>query len=80
MTLAAEASRTVVPAAPPRALGFWMCLAPAIARDCGRCEWVMLDRNRPAIDVCTGMGAQMTAEWRIERVAGKALARLAEQA
>ena len=51
--------------------------ALAVARDCARFEWAVLDWNRPAIDFYTAMGADMRAEWRIERVAGKALARLA---
>ena len=52
----------------------------AVARDCARFEWAVLDWNQPAIDFYTAMGAEMQAEWRIERVTGKALARLAEQA
>jgi len=53
--------------------------ALAVARDCARFEWAVLDWNRPAIDFYTAMGAEMMAEWRIERVTGKALARLAER-
>ena len=53
--------------------------ALAIERDCGRFEWSVLDWNQPAIDFYTAMGAEMMAEWRIERVAGKALVRLAER-
>lgn len=52
----------------------------AIERDCARFEWAVLDWNQPAIDFYTAMGAEMMAEWRIERVTGKALARLAERA
>ncbi|MGN6278304.1 MAG: GNAT family N-acetyltransferase [Sphingomonas sp.] len=52
--------------------------AIAVERDCARFEWSVLDWNQPAIDFYTAMGAEMMAEWRIERVAGKALARLAE--
>jgi GNAT superfamily N-acetyltransferase len=54
--------------------------ALAVERDCARFEWAVLDWNQPAIDFYTAMGAEMQAEWRIERVTGKALARLAEQA
>ena len=50
----------------------------AVARDCARFEWAVLDWNQPAIDFYTAMGAEMQADWRIERVTGKALARLAE--
>jgi GNAT superfamily N-acetyltransferase len=52
----------------------------AVERGCARFEWAVLDWNQPAIDFYTAMGAEMQAEWRIERVAGKALARLAKQA
>jgi GNAT superfamily N-acetyltransferase len=54
--------------------------AIAVERDCGRFEWSVLDWNQPAIDFYTAMGAEMMTEWRIERVAGKALVRLAEAA
>jgi GNAT superfamily N-acetyltransferase len=54
--------------------------ALALARDCARFEWAVLDWNRPAIDFYTAQGATMQADWRIERVTGKALARLAEGA
>jgi GNAT superfamily N-acetyltransferase len=54
--------------------------ALAIERDCARFEWAVLDWNRRAIDFYTGQGAEMMRDWRIERVAGKALARLAERA
>lgn len=50
----------------------------AVARDCARFEWAVLDWNQVAIDFYTVMGAEMQADWRIERVTGKALARLAE--
>jgi GNAT superfamily N-acetyltransferase len=52
--------------------------AIAVERDCARFEWAVLDWNQPAIDFYTSQGAEMMAEWRIERVTGKALARLAE--
>ena len=51
----------------------------AIERDCARFEWAVLDWNQPAIDFYTSQGAEMMADWRIERVTGKALARLAER-
>ena len=52
--------------------------ALAAARNCARFEWAVLDWNQPAIDFYTSQGATMQADWRIERVSGKALARLAE--
>ena len=51
--------------------------AVAVERDCARFEWAVLDWNQPAIDFYTSQGAEMMADWRIERVTGKALARLA---
>lgn len=54
--------------------------ALAVKRGCGRFEWAVLDWNQPAIDFYTAQGAQMQAEWRIERVTGRALTRLAERA
>jgi GNAT superfamily N-acetyltransferase len=54
--------------------------ALAMTRDCARFEWAVLDWNQPAIDFYTAMGAEMMGDWRIERVAGKALARLAGRA
>jgi len=54
--------------------------ALAMTRDCARFEWAVLDWNQPAIDFYTAMGAETMGDWRIERVAGKALARLAGRA
>ena len=53
--------------------------AVAVERDCARFEWAVLDWNQPPIDFYTSQGAEMMADWRIERVTGKALARLAER-
>lgn len=49
----------------------------ALDRDCGRFEWAVLDWNTPAIDFYTAMGAESLDEWRVRRVTGEALARLA---
>jgi GNAT superfamily N-acetyltransferase len=49
----------------------------ALDRDCGRFEWAVLDWNTPAIDFYTAMGAESLDEWRVRRVTGDALARLA---
>jgi GNAT superfamily N-acetyltransferase len=50
-----------------------------VARDrgCGRFEWMALDWNEPAIDFYKSLGAVEMAEWRLFRVTGDALARLA---
>jgi GNAT superfamily N-acetyltransferase len=50
----------------------------AVDRGCGRFEWSVLDWNKPAIGFYRRMGAQVMEEWRICRVTGEALARLAE--
>ncbi len=49
----------------------------AIDRGCGRFEWVVLDWNEPAKAFYARMGAELMADWRIERVTGDALVRLA---
>jgi GNAT superfamily N-acetyltransferase len=52
--------------------------AIALARGCGRFEWAVLDWNRPAIGFYESLGATVLPDWRIVRVTGDALARLAE--
>ncbi|MHC5375170.1 N-acetyltransferase family protein [Enterococcus sp. LJL120] len=49
----------------------------AVARDYGRFEWVVLDWNQPSIDFYQKMGAVAMDEWRIFRVSGPALEKLA---
>lgn len=49
----------------------------AVAEDCGRLEWSVLDWNQPAIDFYHRIGAHMKTEWRGMRVAGEALTSLA---
>ena len=51
----------------------------AIARDrgCGRFEWAVLDWNAPALRFYEGLGATVMPDWRIARVTGAALDRLA---
>jgi len=46
-------------------------------RKCGRFEWMALDWNEPAIRFYKSLGAAELAEWRLFRVTGDALARLA---
>jgi len=52
----------------------------AIARErgCGRFEWAVLDWNQSAIRFYQGLGAVVLPDWRIARVTGSALERLAE--
>ena len=51
----------------------------AADRGCGRFEWAVLDWNRPAIRFYEGLGAAVLPDWRIARVTGEALARLAKR-
>ena len=47
-------------------------------RGCGRFEWAVLDWNTPAIDFYRALGASVLPDWRIVRVVGPALDRLAD--
>lgn len=49
----------------------------AVARDCARFEWWVLDWNEPAIKFYEGLGARPMSEWTVHRVDGEALKRLA---
>lgn len=49
----------------------------AVERNCGRFEWSVLDWNEPAIKFYKAMGADILPDWRICRVTGEALTRLA---
>jgi RimJ/RimL family protein N-acetyltransferase len=49
----------------------------AVARGCGRFEWSVLDWNAHAIALYEKMGATVMPEWRICRMSGDALTRLA---
>ena len=51
--------------------------AIAVAEDCPRFEWAVLDWNTPAIDFYRSLGAECLSEWRIMRVSGEALDALA---
>ena len=52
--------------------------ALAVERGCGRFEWSVLDWNANAIRFYQGMGADVMPDWRICRVTGDALKRLAQ--
>jgi GNAT superfamily N-acetyltransferase len=65
-----------------RGKGYGKALLVAVARiaherGAGRFEWMALDWNTPAIDFYKGLGAAEMGEWRLFRVTGDALARLA---
>src|SRR5208282_645545 len=49
----------------------------AVARDCGRFDWAVLDWNEAASGFYRSLGATVLPDWRITRLAGDALARLA---
>jgi GNAT superfamily N-acetyltransferase len=53
--------------------------ALAVARDCGRFEWAVLDWNRSARDFYESFGAEAKSDWVIHRLAGAALKRLAAE-
>ncbi|MDQ2918048.1 MAG: GNAT family N-acetyltransferase, partial [Pseudomonadota bacterium] len=46
-------------------------------RNCGRFEWAVLDWNELAIRFYESLGATVLPDWRIARVTGEALTRLA---
>ncbi len=50
----------------------------AVARECGRFEWSVLDWNTPAIRFYESLGARPQAEWIIYRLTGENLIKLAE--
>ncbi|MAE23506.1 MAG: GNAT family N-acetyltransferase [Pseudomonas sp.] len=45
----------------------------AVARDCGRFEWSVLDWNTPAIGFYESFGARPQSEWTTYRLTGQAL-------
>jgi GNAT superfamily N-acetyltransferase len=49
----------------------------AVDRGCGRFEWSVLTWNEPAIEFYRALGAKPLDDWRIFRMTGEALARLA---
>jgi GNAT superfamily N-acetyltransferase len=53
--------------------------ALAIARDCARLEWWVLDWNAPSIGFYTSLGARPMDEWTVMRVDGAALVALGDQ-
>lgn len=52
----------------------------AVARNCGRFEWSVLDWNTPAIEFYESVGARPQSEWTTYRLAGEALAAFAADA
>lgn len=52
----------------------------ALDRGCSKMEWAALDWNEPAIRFYENLGARRMAEWRLFRLMGDALARVAQPA
>jgi len=50
----------------------------AIERNCGRVEWAVLDWNTPSIEFYKSIGAVPMDDWRIFRLRGEALEKLAK--
>lgn len=50
----------------------------AVAKNCGRFEWSVLDWNEPAIKFYESLGAEAQSEWVGYRITGQALKDLAE--
>lgn len=51
----------------------------AVERGSGRVEWSALHWNTPALDFYEALGAEVLHEWRVHRLEGEALARLADE-
>jgi GNAT superfamily N-acetyltransferase len=65
-----------------RGLGIGKALLLRVAklaneRGCGRMDWTVLDWNKPAIAFYASIGARQLEDWRVCRLTGEALARLA---
>jgi GNAT superfamily N-acetyltransferase len=52
----------------------------AVAEDCRRIEWRVLNWNQPSIDFYQSIGAQPMADWHVRQLGGDALAALAKGA
>lgn len=51
----------------------------ALARDCGRLEWSVLDWNEPAIRFYEKLGSQAMDDWTVRRLTGANLAAFGEE-
>ncbi len=49
----------------------------ALARECARLEWSVLDWNEPALKFYRALGAQPMEEWTVQRLDGDGLERMA---
>jgi GNAT superfamily N-acetyltransferase len=53
--------------------------AQAVKDGCGRFEWMVLDWNKPAIRLYRGLEAREKKEWRLYRLEGTGVSRLARR-
>lgn len=51
----------------------------AVERGCGRLEWACLNWNQPSIDFYLSMGAQPMDDWKVYRLTGESLHRMAQE-
>ena len=51
----------------------------AVERGCGRMEWACLHWNQPSIDFYLSMGAQPMNDWKVYRLTGDSLSRMAQE-
>lgn len=52
----------------------------AVARDCGRMEWSVLDWNEPSIQFYESLGAKSLSDWTVYRLTGEALRKMGRSA
>ncbi len=50
----------------------------AVAENCARMEWRVLNWNQPSIDFYQRIGAEMMQDWHVRQLGGEALVALAE--
>jgi GNAT superfamily N-acetyltransferase len=58
---------------------FRMMAARAVAQDCRRMEWSVLDWNTPAVNFYRALGAEPLSEWTVQRLSGTTLTALAQE-
>lgn len=58
---------------------FRMMAARAVAQDCRRMEWSVLDWNTPAVNFYRALGAEPMSEWTVQRLSGTTLTALAQE-
>ena len=50
----------------------------AVARNCGRMEWICLDWNEPSLRIYRSIGAVPMSDWTVQRLDEQALKAFAE--